>query len=211
VGQPPSTVQLRVLAKDREPFTQRLRLEPGRTVDVGVIRLGGPVAVRGTLIDAAGQPASGRVRAFDLDHSDTTDPMAMAFWGASISALGDFEVKPLARGRQLLRYFDEREGLLGWALANTASGTVSGVRLQAQATGTVTITGAVPKGTEYIVILRSGDDLPLLSRNMGGGAGTRHELRMPLGSYKAEVWQGRRLVRSSPIAVTAAGTSFELP
>ncbi|MBK8099987.1 MAG: carboxypeptidase regulatory-like domain-containing protein [Planctomycetes bacterium] len=65
-GLSPGLLLLSIEAKDHESVWTTVRVEPGRTTDLGDFRLGAAEDLKGTLLDADGKPASGHIQWTEL-------------------------------------------------------------------------------------------------------------------------------------------------
>jgi hypothetical protein len=202
----PGTARLMVSGnKELERWERSVVIEPGKETEVGTVRLRGPAPIRGKVLDASGKPAAAQLNLLALDPVEG-DRFGSRHGGRS-DAEGEFTLAQVTRGRFLLRATDQRTKETGWVAVDNSAGPVDGVRVELRPSATLTLKPkGEPRGWSYVIL--TGDGLVVSSSRLWN---QEQPVQLPPGSYSVQLWQSKRLERTVPVTLTAAGAAIEVP
>jgi Carboxypeptidase regulatory-like domain len=195
-GVPPGIWGLGIRAMGHARFWRRIRVVPGRELDLGDIAMHADQTLRGVILGVGGKPTKATIRWDFLDGH--TFPQALRNdVSTSSNAAGEFAIG-VASGRYVIHAFVRREAA-AHVIVDTSGVAPSDLRIVLQPTIPVQILNHVPRHECYLVKIRSRDGVPVWGDELRGGA--NRSLWLPQGECVVDVFRGLELVRSLPLIV----------
>jgi protocatechuate 3,4-dioxygenase beta subunit len=202
----PGLLVLEVRAKDREQLREYVRLETGQVNDLGDIRLGKPVSIKGVVVDAQGKPAQARMSYRRVDRIAFPQPWDLGM-GLQPNESGEFALGHVGPGRYVITAADE--GRVGHAVVDTLAGPVADLRVVLLPATTVKLQNKGGREGSYFVMVRDVQGLCVNAARLVGGFD--RSLQLPPGRYTLDVHDSHRLLRSEGVVAAGQPLAVRIP
>ena len=205
-GLSPGLLQLQIQAKDRESVWTIVRVEPGQRADLGEFRLGAVVPLQGTVLDADGKPAGGRLVWTELKWR--TAPMEFrSNRSTAIDADGKFSLWGTGSGRIAVQV-RAQDGRIATGVFDNPPAEPVVLRLGEAASCTVTRPADPTRA--FVVTMFDARRLPIQAIYLEART-TTTTISLPPGEYTFEVHdETQRLVQSGALTFGATPCSLEI-
>jgi protocatechuate 3,4-dioxygenase beta subunit len=203
--QRPGLLVLQVQAKGYETLREYVRLAPGQVDDLGEIRLGRPVSIKGVVVEAQGKPVQARTQYRRVDRIGFAQPwdLDMLLQGAG----GEFALGHVGPGRYVITAADE--GRAGHAVADTLAGPVADLRVVLLPATMVELENKGSREAGYFVLVRDAQGTLVQGARLVGGRDD--SLALPPGRYTLDVHDSHRLLRSEAIVAAGQPLAVRIP
>ncbi len=181
VGRAPGLYQLRLFQEGREELSRRVRVPAGRVEDLGEVRVWAAATLRGSVLDAGGQPTAATLYAIPREVLRGPGDLQL---GRAEHATGHFELDKVARGPVQVFVRVQDHALLSRTV-DASSGLVEGLVLQPEV-GVRVVLQVPAESVGLQLTLAGADGLPFETHTVAEGFVST---RLAPGRYQA--WLGR--------------------
>jgi len=205
-GLSPGLLRCQIAAPDHESYYCTVRVGAGERLELGDIRLGPQMPLKGTVLDADGNPATARLSWTELKWHTTGTKFATNR-SAHVEADGSFSLWGTGRGRIAVKA-RSADGSLAAGVFDNPPTTDVVLRLSKASQCVVTR----PKDPTRAFTVTLFDEAKLaISAVVLGPRNTKLTISMPPGSYDFEVRdQQARLLQTGSLTFAAAPCSLEI-
>jgi hypothetical protein len=206
-GLSPGLLRCNITAKDRETMYTTVRVEPGQRLDLGDVRLGAALTLRGTVLDADGRPATASLSWTELKWRTRATAAFASNRSARTEADGTFSLWGTGRGAIAVAARDQQGNVAMGVFDNPPATPV--VLQLSRPCECVVVRPADPTRT-FTLTLFDAARRPVTGREIGPRS-PKSTVQLPPGEYAYEVHDAdERLLQSGSLTLGATPCTLEI-